>query len=260
MILGVSHIVLGSTNLSDDRDLFERLGWTTQFEERHIPTPPGKRPFMTTTSAEQGLLFLQPPAGTPVELIHYADTLADTSASPLQIVLPQPPDLQSFECVGDVAALPDIQAYRSPRLTCPLWFSASPRVPSLIVHFVTDLEKAARFWTDGVGFRPAGPASPESATLEFRSVIPQWRATLRLIAGAPPTQASLDGAGFRCLSVVSSDPKRAINGLRAAGGGDSTGPIELIVNRKPLSLELLRGPDGVFIEVLGTQLSREAAG
>ena len=41
MILGVSHIVLASTDLTRDRQTLESIGWKTQFEQRGIPTHPG---------------------------------------------------------------------------------------------------------------------------------------------------------------------------------------------------------------------------
>lgn len=238
MILGVSHIVLASTDLTRDRQTLESIGWKTQFEQRGIPTHPGKRPFMSTQSTEQGLIFMHPPQGTPVELIHYADELPDRSDSPMQIVLPQPQTHAALEY-----------------LTCPLQFAAAAPVPSLITHFVTDMDAASRFWQEGLSFKPAaaqdGP--PSSLKLEFRSLMPHWRATLLLVPRAEPTVASLvDGPGYRCLSLVSSHLTRDVKLAFNAGANGSTGPLDLTVNGKLLHLEILAAPDGVMVEILQT--------
>lgn len=257
MILGVSHMVLGSTNLARDRRLFENLSWTTRFEQHGIPTPAGKRPFMSTSSPAQALVFMQPPQGTPVELIHYADLLPDASASPLQMVLPVPARLDGFRRLGNILGGDGAAAYEAPHITCPLWFATDAPVPTTIVHHVTNLEVATRFWEVGVGFRrvptPAHSKESATATLEFHSVVPQWRATMRLVPHqGPPAPGLLDGPGFRCLSMVVSDPERAADDLRRAGASASTGPIDLVINGKALRLEILQGPDGAFVEILST--------
>jgi len=256
MILGVSHIVLGSTDLTFDRALFEGLGWTTRFEHRGIPTPAGKRTFMSTVSRAQGLVFMQPPTGIAVELIHYADVLPDSSASPLQVLLPRPMELEGYRRIDDVGDCLGAEAYEIPRATCPLWFSRAAPVPSAIMHYVSDMDAAVRFWHDGLGFKrsPAGsvPPVPET-TLELRSVVPHWSATLRLVPlKGPPLPSLLDGPGFRCLSIIASNAERAADDLRRAGASASTGPMDLVIDGKPLRLEILRGPDGVFIEILST--------
>ena len=244
MILGVSHIVLASTHLTRDRQTLESIGWMTQFEQRGILTHPGKRPFMSTQSVEQGLVFMQPPQGTPVELIHYADELSDRSDSPMQIVLPQPETHADFD-----------------HLTCPLQFSHAAPEPSLITHFVTDVEVAGRFWQKGLGFKPATvqEGSAGSLNLEFRSLMPHWRATLLLVPREKPAVANLvDGPGFRCLSLVCNDMQADATKLINAGASGTTGIMKLEINGNLLELEIFSGPDGAMIELfkLNTQVPR----
>lgn len=235
MILGVSHIVLASTDLTRDRQTLESIGWKTQFEQRGIATHPGKRPFMSTQSNEQGLIFMHPPQGTPVELIHYADELPDRSDSPMQIVLPQPQTHAALD-----------------QLTCPLHFSSAAPVPSLITHFVTDMDAASRFWQEGLGFKPAaaqdGP--PGSLKLEFRSLMPHWRATMLLVSRGKPAVSNLvDAPGYCCLSFLCSDMPLNAEKLKQIGTQQSTGIMNLKINGKDLELEIFSGPDGVMIEL-----------
>jgi len=236
MILGVSHIVLTSTNLDRDRTVLETIGWKTEFDQRGLSTHPGKRCVMSTKSDEQGLVFMRPPQGLPVELIHYSDELEDGSASPLQITLPRTPHCDHVTS-----------------LTCNLEFSATASVPSTITHFVADMRAARRFWECGVGFTPAPtqPAGDGIFALTFASAVPAWRAHLRLVETASPSQyAVIDGPGFRCLSVVSSDLTRDHDTVIAAGGVAATGHMELDVNGKRLELEIIAGPSGVLLELL----------
>jgi len=236
MILGVSHIVLSSTDLTRDRKTLEYIGWKTIFEQRGIPTHPGKRPFMSTQSEEQGLVFMQPPQGTPVELIHYADELPDRSDSPMQILLPEPKIHANYD-----------------RLTYQLQFSPKAPIPSLITHFVTDIDVAGRFWQMGLGFQPAaaqdGPIG--SLKLEFRSLISQWCATLLLIRREKVGIKNLiDGPGYRCLSLICNDMRSDSALLLKAGIKDTTGIMELEINGKKFELEIFSGPDGAMVEFI----------
>jgi catechol 2,3-dioxygenase-like lactoylglutathione lyase family enzyme len=251
MILGVSHIVLGSTNLERDRQLFESWGWQFRFEQRDIATFKGKRPFMCTSSDDLSLVFLLPPQGTPVELIHYANELPPEHPAPLQIVLP----------AGNLASetktiLPEVSELSIDGLTSPLWFSSAAPQPSLIIHRVTDLEAACRFWEKGLGFRCSKQPSPIAGAvlLEFPSLMPQWRASLLLVpTEGPPARPLLDGPGFRVQSMVSTQFEKDRTRMFEQGGAiASTGTMELKVDGKDLLLDLVQGPDGIMVEIFQT--------
>ena len=233
MILGVSHIVLTSTDLERDKAGLESAGWQTKFTHTGIPTHPGKRPYMSTLSAEQGIVFMQPPGGTAVELIHYSDRLADTTLSPLQIVLPGKADERGLD-----------------GLTCELQFQNPAPSPSRITHHVTDLARAERFWCHGLGFKPSTAAEAEDTRLDFDSPIPAWRASLSLVlCDGPETPAVVDGPGFRCISLLCNDLARDGDRIRSSGATGSTGVMNLSLNGNELDLELFAGPDGAIVEL-----------
>lgn len=250
MILGVSHIVLGSTNLERDRQLFESWGWQLRFEQHDIATFEGKRPFMCTPSDDLSLAFLLPPQGTPVELIHYANDLPADPA-PLQIVLP----------AGDLTSdtqtiLPEVSELSIDGLTSPLWFSSAAPQPSLIIHRVTDLDSACRFWEKGLGFRCSKQPSPMAGAvlLEFPSLMPQWRASLLLVpTEGPLARPLLDGPGFRVLSMVSTQFEKDRARMFEQGGAiASTGTMEEKIGGKNMLLDLVQGPDGIMVEIFQT--------
>ncbi len=255
MIFGPSHIVLGSVDPDADRRLFESMGWTVAFQESALPTHPSKRRFMVGDSDAQALVFCQPPgSGLAVELIRYRSALP-AADSPLQLVLPRPP--QGFAEGGDVGkdqwppslGEPPPVIAAPPGLTAPLWFAATDGTVGTLVHVVTDLPRALRFWCQGLGFAVDGVA-PGWARLRFPGLRPAWRTRLLLIARAgrmvPP---ELDGAGYRCLSFLCSALHESRVRVLAAGGLGSTGAMEVSVGGRRLQLDIIAGPDGVLVEL-----------
>lgn len=251
MILGVSHIVLGSTNLERDRQLFESWGWQLRFEQHDIATFDGKRPFMCTPSDDLSLAFLLPPQGTPVELIYYANEMPLEHPSPLQIVLPAGVLLSETKTI-----LSEVSELSIDGLTSPLWFSSKAPQPSLIIHRVTDLDSACRFWEKGLGFRRSKQAVPIAGAvlLEFPSLMPQWRASMLLVpTEGPSARPLLDGPGFRVLSMVSTQFEKDRTRMFEQGGAiASTGTMELTIGGKDLLLDLVQGPDGILVEIFQT--------
>ena len=254
MILGVSHIVLGSTDAARDRALFEPMGWQLRFQQHHLPTFAGKKPFLCTASEELSLVFLNAPAGTPLELIHYSEPSPLNLPAPLQVILPAG-DWASRAAEVRPSPLPGVRELVMEGLTSPLWVSDAAPQPSLIVHRVTDLVAACRFWEAGFGFRRSGrPAPvPDAVLLEFPSLMPQWRAGLLLLPVAETSPALLDGPGFRVLSMVSTQFEKDRGRIFEKGGAvASTGTMEEEIGGKPMLLDLIQGPDGVMVEIFQT--------
>lgn len=254
MILGVSHIVLGSSNAAQDRALFESMGWQLRFEQHHLPVFAGKKPYLCTASQDLSLVFLNAAAGTPLELIHYAEPSPAGLPAPLQIILPKS---KWSDRAVDVrpTPLPGVSELWIEGLTSPLWVSEEAPQPSLIVHRVTDLAAASRFWEAGFGFRRSSlpPPVPDAVRLEFPSLMPQWRAGLLLLPVKEPSPALLDGPGFRVLSMVSTQFEKDRERIFEKGGAKgSTGTMEEEIGGKPMLLDLIEGPDGVMVEIFQT--------
>jgi hypothetical protein len=234
MIIGISHIVLTSTDIKRDRDWLEYAGWLTKFTHTGIPTHPGKLPYMSTRSTEQSLVLMKPPTGLAVELIHYSNSLNDTTPSPLQILLPQPANSSVID-----------------GLTCDLLFQNPAPSPSMIIHYVTDPAKAKRFWCTGLGFKSSASTEEGNIELHITSPVPSLQASLSLVHCVRPkeTPCLLDAPGFRCISFLCTDLERDGEQLRLAGATGSTGVMHLSLNGNELDLELFAGPDGVMVEL-----------
>jgi hypothetical protein len=255
MILGVSHVVLGSTESARDRAVFEQAGWQVRFGEYGMPVFEGKKPFLSTKSAELSLVFLNAPGCAGLELVEYASPPMSGIQAPLQIVLPAA-GLAPKALAERPSPLPGVLEIDIEGLTSPLWVCAAPPRPNLVIHHVTDLDAALRFWGDGLGFRRAKKSTLPAAAvlLEFPGLVPQWQASLLLLPGqaraAPPL---LDGPGFRVLSMVSTQLERDRIRLFERGGAiSSTGTMEECIGGKNMHLDLVQGPDGVMVELFQT--------
>jgi hypothetical protein len=260
MIVGVSHIVLGSSSLEDDVHLLGGLGYDVGFVEKGLPTHPGKRPYMTGASEGQALALCYAPSGPALELIAYGSVLGPCS-SPLQLAMSAavPPETSEAPLDPEIAAAwrgcfgSPLSAALVRGIVTPLLFAASGEGAGTILHRVGDLAAARAFWSQLGWASPKGRADAGAgwSLLAFSSAAARWRASLLLVESASPVrEAHLDTAGFRCLSFVTTSLERDGEVLRRAGTTRSTGRMEYVINGKPLALEIFAGPDGVMIELL----------
>ncbi|HCN31324.1 MAG TPA: hypothetical protein DIT64_21960 [Verrucomicrobiales bacterium] len=272
MILGLTHAVLGSADMTADRAFFETRGWQPRFVQEGIPVFAGKRPWMSTASQEVALAYLDSPGLPALELIAYSQPPPAGIAAPLQMIFPA----NRLPEVAEENATPlaGVRARQYAGITCPLWVSDAAADQGCIVHHVRDMEAARRFWVDGFGFQvvehgmgQGHPACAEQAgrlfpmqpmqnalSLRFPSLMPQWRARLLLLPCTDaPAPALLDGPGFRVVSMVST--KFGVDRARIfeqGGARASTGVMEEVIGGKKMLLDLIEGPDGVMVEIFQT--------
>ena len=155
-------------------------------------------------------------------------------------------------------------AGKLPFMASALLFGERDPGAGTIVHYVRDLRATRAFWTTLGWAAPKGVAPRETASsgdtwarLDFSSAIAQWRASMILIESNAAISASLlDGAGFRCLSFVTSDLTKDGEHLRRAGASATTGRMDYVINGKNLALEIFAGPDGAMIELLEVKRAR----
>jgi len=206
-------------------------------------------------SETHALAYLFAPQCLPIELIHYPNTPFSKENSPLQIVINETEALSKLGRKSNAyPQLPEIDGYHIDGFTSPILASPQAEIPSLVIHRVRDMESARRFWENGLGFREAKKQMVDfgGLMLEFAGIFPQWSLRLLLLPHSDsPAQPCLDGAGFRVLSMISTKFKEDIKKMFTEGGAiDSIGEMRLKINGKNLLLDLIQGPDGVFIEIL----------
>ncbi len=252
MILGLTHAVLGSADLAADRTFFESLGWRPRFVQEGIPVFAGKRSWMATASRELALAYLECPGLPALELIAYTEPPPADIVAPLQLIFPADRLPEAGE--SEITPLPGVCSRRYGGLTSPLWVSDLER--GCLVHRVSDMEAARRFWVEGLGFQPEGAQDKMAGSLQLRfpALMPQWRARLRLLVSTDaPAPALLDGPGFRVVSMVSTQFEQDRARVMARGGvRASTGVMEEVIGGKKMRLDLLEGPDGVMVEIFQT--------
>ncbi len=256
MILGVSHIVLGSTAVGEDARFLGQLGYTPTFIAYSIPTAPQKRKYMIGHSNAQAIAYCRPEDGISIELIQYDDQLFP-GPSPCHLVFPvlrraDLPEMSPAPLLARAWAASGrgtLKAAQADRFATALYWSESSG-PSQLLMEVPDLDAARRLFESGFQFRTTDRGLGWCVCVR-RSLVRQWEASLLLVENSSaPVLASLDSAGFRCLSFLSSDLAVDRTEILKAGVLSSTGVFGLTVNAKPLQLEMFEGPRGLVVEVL----------
>lgn len=262
MILGVSHIVLGSTAVGDDARFLGQIGYAQTFIERSLPTAPHKRKYMSGQSNAQAIAYCRPEEGMSIELIQYGDNLCP-GQSPCHLVFPVSrraalPEVSPSSLLAqawDASGRDALRAVQADRFATVLYWSESAG-PSQLIMEVPELDAARRLFESGFQFKTTERGHGWIVCVR-RSLVPQWEASLFLVENRSVTvQASLDTAGFRCLSFLSSDLAGDRKEIFKAGVLSSTGVFELTVNAKPLQLEMFESPGGVVLEVVQVEKLR----
>lgn len=265
MIVGVSHIVLGSSDLEADRRRFESYGYEIVFSERDRPVHPAKRPFLGATGKVESFDYLRPSRGLSIELVRYGSVLEE-APSPLGLVVESDPPAgfrpiaapgELVRAWSEAVDLPLPAVSWEEDLRTALYFGGRRSNPLPVLHTVPDCASTTAAWTD-LGFRPVSRGEGWSL-LVMSSPMPRWSASLLVVETAMPRPTPrLDPAGFRCLSLVTTD--LAQDAPRARGRQPpSTGPMDMVVNSRNIRLEMFAGPGGIVLELLQFLPGRPAA-
>lgn len=225
---------------------------------------------MKSTSPSQEIAFLRKKNSISIELINYNISPSD-SLSPLHIVLSK----KNFDFIDEygskenIKILLDIDGLREliflyvKKISAYLLFSLDTKENSRsnLLIFTKNIIISKKFWIDKIGFslerEDAFSSGVKWAKLIFRSPIPQWDADLILWENPIiDTVSYLDDSGFRCLSVLTTNLKQDIGQKFNNIQIESTGIMEIRVNNKPLLAEIIKSPEGIFIEFLQLDLSQ----
>lgn len=259
MILGASHLTYSSAEPAEARRLLQRAGLTLDFDQRGVPNSPEKAPFLSPSarSAEtMDITYFKGALGPAVELVAYpaAGPATGRGFSPL-FALDLPASLSADPGFWESA----------PREAFPAAKTAAPAEQGIaaIACPVDAVDASLSFWKAGLGFsETARGASGERGAwvaLELPALLPQWRLRLVLFEdsrafASEDRTPTLDGLGFRCLSLLSSELEKDLARLNQAGAAGRIDPFELTVNGKRLRAGMVRGPGLELVELI--QVSR----
>lgn len=263
MILGVSHVTLLSKEIVKDGKELQKLGYSMSFIEEHVPNHKGKYNFLAHPSVNHSLSLYQHRAGTPIELVMYEDFAEDTPPCFGAIFDGNPPenlqgDFHGPGMEGDLDALGcSLHPFFWDAFGAEIWFAGGigqgNGLKSLII-FVNDPKMAREFFENGLGCKPlrSGHIAGRMWILEsFRSPVKTWSLDIILLECLDENRkVTLDGIGVNCLALITTNLKSDRSKLLHSGAEESTGEFELSMNNKDLMVEVFRGPDGEFIELL----------
>ncbi|MBI4061174.1 MAG: VOC family protein [Elusimicrobia bacterium] len=247
MILGASHLTFAAAEPAEARRLLIEAGFKLEFEQRRVPNSPEKAPFLSPSARAAETLdisYFKGDRGPALELVAYPSPGSSAGRQFIPLFargLPAPlrAGLPSWESAPK-AALPVATAGPTTTeqgliaLACP----------------AQDLAGSISFWREGLGFSASGGGA-DWARLELPAALPQWRLKLSLFTDERSTEApTLDGLGFRCLSLLSSELEKDLELLGRTGAVERSAPFALTVNGKKLRAAVLRGPGRELIELI----------
>jgi hypothetical protein len=265
MILGVSHVTLLSKNIKTDGNELQKLGYSMFFVEENVVNNKGKYGFLACPSSCHSLALYQHENGTPVELIMY-DNFVNRFSPCFKALFdaPIPEGLRGktnkaqlkyeLDDVLNCNAFP----FSWETFETEIWFTGnaiSNNGLKALILFVKDLDIAQKFWERGLGCKPLKRGGVETGRMwaveTFKSPFKAWKLDVILAEGAcAEPKATLDSAGFNCLALLTTNLKSDRLRLLSTSAANSTGEFELKMNNKNLMVEVFRGPDGEFIELL----------
>jgi hypothetical protein len=252
LILGVSHMTLACDDIDAGLGHLAGLGYRPEFIERDLPSPRAKASLLSAPFASHAIAYTRAAHGLPIELISYGGAPPPPAGRFVGIFDEPGAVVSPAATAAPIPGRPSLAAATLPGFEPPMLATRSRKKGGLVGAVVTvaDMARARRFWCEGFGLREVGTWYG-GINLEFASPVPAWRFSISLVQGKGETpQPFLDSLGMACLSFVSSSLERDAAQLRQCGATHATCPLAMTVNGKALSVEILRGPDGEFVELL----------
>jgi hypothetical protein len=170
VILGVSHLAVGSRDLNRDRQRLESQGWRTEFLDDDVCVHPFERPFLSSEHpGSQSLALLRHPAGLPA-----LELVAPVLTSPAQRTNLDFNEIAKGACHGTIKV-------QNPAETTSLF-------------------------VDALGFGRRDESTSDRAVLSLRRPLSQWSMNLTIQTDSPATELPmLDSEGWFVLALFSSD-------------------------------------------------------
>lgn len=261
MILGPSHITLGCPDIDAGIVSLEKLGYHVQFIERNLPNDGSKLKFLSAPWTLHAIAYTKAKSGLPIELVSYDARQAEPLGRYIG-VFNGAVGCDDPAGGSDLAILPSIvaacgpaEAGSLPGFGVPACFKrGTDRAMGLTAAVLStaDLQETQRFWCSALGFCVGAESAVAGdwQRLDFRSPVASWRLTLVLVASRKPAApALLDSRGMACLSFVCTDMTRDRSAL-LEHGAESAGSFHARVNGRNIIVEMMRGPDDAYIELL----------
>jgi hypothetical protein len=218
VILGVAQVVLNLPEIEPARHALAAAGYELSFEERGIPNHPAKAPFQGVEREALDMVHLAAPGALAVELTAY-------SGGP-------PAGRAAFGLAAQDGGLFEVDAPAT--------------APARAVVAATDSEASERFWSEGLGFRPAA-----GGHLEYRAVLPDWRFEIELRPdGGAAGETTVDAHGCVLVTMLATHVERELERLAGGLSLRSTAAWQEQVAGRPLTVALVEGPSGELVELL----------
>ena len=214
MIVKIDHVAYATDAWHESLAEWKEKGFEPLFEQRDLPNPAIKTPFLDDPAQQMhSLALLSAGGGVDIEITAYDKVFSK-------------------------------QSYLTPIFEGDGRFIAGFRVSA------TDLEASVLFWSL-FGFVKTGSGN-DCVEMFFSSPFSRNGLPFRLVVERAATfpASKLDTVGFCCIAFIETNLPRLLTRVEEAGF-DATETESLTVNGKPLSIAFCRGNNGEIVEIIG---------
>jgi hypothetical protein len=268
MILGVDHIALSATDVTQDAERLAGEGYRIKFVNPDVPNAPEKRSLLRQYEAQHGMAYCQSDRGIAIELTQHARISPSREASYRVLFNRLPRATQSASadpCISktwqSALGVSDTKAVWWEEFRGTIWGMDNDRPNALSIQAVmlpvADLRAAERFWAKGLRChlidRGTGTGRPW-LRMRVNSPIAAWSLNLIISEEAPINHPpSFDDDGFTCLALLTNRLEADCEASLASGAIPVTGVFNIEVEGKSLDIAILRGPNKELIELIQFQ-------
>jgi hypothetical protein len=248
MILGFSHQAICLPDFFSAAQLLTTLGYVERFHEFGLPNSPEKRAFLNDLPSQMDLIYFSAPNRPAVELVHYPGPRRLPSSPYRLAVSPGLASEVEKKTENDLGQVGWIESLRTAAIVIPTQQSEKDFAGYALS--CSELEASKTFWARGLGFKETTDRG-RALYLSRTAALPQWRMEIRLWQTEKRAgEYFLDTEGLNVLSFISNDVAADGVLLRSLGAKCVSEVFKSRVNRRCLTIQLIRGPSGELIELI----------
>ncbi len=266
MIFGVDHLALSFHGLEASLDEIKKIGYDVKFVHENLPNSEMKKSFLSSYDPIHAVAYCQSKNSVALELTDHRTPLR-AEISHYQVLMNRRPEkvstvTQSLPYAANLWKKIlgcDVESLMWEPFHTQLWSVSEKNAVNgsairAVLLPVADLERSRVFWTEGLGCKVFKEGKEEGRSwihMAWRSMLPAWSLEIILLETKEKLpKPYLDQAGFPCIAFLSNDLVRDRQRLMQSGGKEASEPSAHVINGKPLTITMLRGPSDEIVELI----------
>lgn len=234
MILDIDHIALNSSDFSTLADIFCKLDYVVEFDEKRVKNPKIKENLMQHFSEYHDLCLLKSKDNLNIELLnHKIINKKNGFLTPI------------FDGVNrNFPEKNQILKIKNSNIPLIIEYTDNNFLFNKIIIETNNLEESENFWKS-LGFFQKKDSENH---LCFNSILSEKKYELILKENEDDSKNNLDDAGWNCIALLSNSIEKEYDFLK---NRYITTKIELLeINQKQLRIFFVKSPGGELIEII----------